>query len=43
MAAAVQQQPASVPLEPLPLPKELYRDGARLDGRSNEEFRSICA
>jgi hypothetical protein len=36
------QQPASVPLEPVPLPKQIYQDGLRLDGRGNEEFRSIC-
>lgn len=35
-------QPASVPLEPLPLPKHIFQDGVRLDGRGNEEFRSIC-
>lgn len=40
--AGQQQQPASVPLEPLPLPQHVYKDGVRLDGRGNEEFRNIC-
>lgn len=39
--AGQQQQPASVPLEPLPLPQHVYKDGVRLDGRGNEEFRNI--
>jgi len=33
---------ASVPLEPLPLPKEVLKNGLRLDGRGFEEFRSVC-
>eukprot|EP00775_Hariotina_reticulata_P001761 gene1761-2101_t len=33
--------PASVPLEPVPLPKELVKDGLRLDGRGFEEFRNV--
>lgn len=35
-------QPASMPLEPLPLPKDITRQGLRLDGRGYEEFRSVC-
>jgi hypothetical protein len=40
--AGQQQQPASVPLEPLPLPQQIHQNGVRLDGRGNEEFRQIC-
>eukprot|EP00878_Enallax_costatus_P006349 GHUV01006657.1.p1 GENE.GHUV01006657.1~~GHUV01006657.1.p1 ORF type:complete len:259 (+),score=72.04 GHUV01006657.1:372-1148(+) len=34
-------QPASVPLEPLGLPKQILANGVRLDGRGFEEFRSV--
>ena len=33
---------ASVPLQPLPLPESVLRDGLRLDGRGFEELRPIC-
>jgi len=42
MAAAAGGRPASVPLQPLPCPAALVSDGARLDGRGLEEFRSVC-
>lgn len=31
-----------MPLEPLPLPQQLYQNGVRLDGRGQEEFRTVC-
>lgn len=34
--------PASVPLQPVPLPATLVADGVRLDSRSLEEFRPVC-
>lgn len=34
-------QPASVPLQPLPLPKQILANGVRLDGRGFEEFRGV--